>query len=150
MGAGSGWQMASQPMAMGGFQGAPTYNGGPMPVPADPNAAGGGAMYNMGAHPGMSGLFTPEHMAHLHQGGQPPPMAAGAAAGRPSLELDGYSLSTTRTGLSVLVPTGTRKVKIEAPPGPESAVADLVPMPPGLSPDKQSAALPPGLGALAR
>jgi hypothetical protein len=60
-----------------------------------------------------SGLFTPEHMTRLrYEQGD-----VGLRGRRPNLELniDGYSLSTTRMGMSVLVPTGTRKVTIEKP-----------------------------------
>ena len=56
----------------------------------------------------------------------------------PTLELDGYSLSTTPSGLSVLVPTGTRKVTIEAPPGSEQQQQQQVPV-------SAAPALPPGL-----
>ena len=69
---------------------------------------------------GLRSLFTPEQEASL---GLPRQAAASAGAPAsppkrgPTLELDGYSLSTTPSGLSVLVPTGTRKVTMEAPPG---------------------------------
>ena len=85
--------------------------------------------------PESGGLFTSEHMAQLLSTQQTVPDRSSAidiispdgstsiapapsiaAQRRPTLELDGYSLSTTASGLSVLVPTGTRKVTIEAPP----------------------------------
>lgn len=58
------------------------------------------------------GLFTPEHMTRL----QREQKGAGINP-RPNLELniDGYSLNTTQMGMSVLVPTGTRRVTIEKP-----------------------------------
>jgi len=68
------------------------------------------------AHPRRS-LFTPEQEASL--GLRPSADAESAnttpVKRGPTLELDGYSLSTTNSGLSVLVPTGTRKVTIEDP-----------------------------------
>ena len=85
-------------------------------------------------------LFTPEQEAAM---GLTPP--AGGSGGNPTtpnkrgptLELDGYSLSTTPSGLSVLVPTGTRKVTIEAPPGSEQQqqvpVSAAPALPPGLA-----------------
>jgi len=71
------------------------------------------------AHPRRS-LFTPEQEASL---GLRPSTDAETTSTTPikrgpTLELDGYSLSTTNSGLSVLVPTGTRKVTIEDPSRP--------------------------------
>ena len=70
-----------------------------------------------------SSLFTPEQEASLGlrpatssvavQAGSAPPATQPKRG--PTLELEGYSLSTTPSGLSVLVPTGTRKVTIEDP-----------------------------------
>jgi hypothetical protein len=87
------------------------YGGDPQGF-AGPHGSGGERTPATAYH--TSGLFTPEHMTRLRyeQSG------VGSGLGRrPNLELniEGYSLSTTRMGTSVLVPTGTRKVTIEKP-----------------------------------
>mmetsp|Transcript_46024 Transcript_46024/g.146213 ORF Transcript_46024/g.146213 Transcript_46024/m.146213 type:complete len:132 (+) Transcript_46024:148-543(+) len=91
---------------MGGMGGGGYLGEGPMPY-------GGEAGYRHGGLLGGSGgLFTSEHMTQLRREQEGP-----TPTRRPNLELniDGYSLSTTKLGVSVLVPTGKRAVTIEKP-----------------------------------
>ena len=66
----------------------------------------------------MRSLFTPEQEASLGlkpAGSEAAPTTPPKHRAGVELELDGYSLSTTPSGLSVLVPKGNRAVTIEAP-----------------------------------
>mmetsp|Transcript_37969 Transcript_37969/g.111202 ORF Transcript_37969/g.111202 Transcript_37969/m.111202 type:complete len:192 (-) Transcript_37969:102-677(-) len=133
---------ASEKSALGACSGASSYA-------ASFSPAAGAAQPPTPQHSGGRGLFTSEDMAQMQLDAQP------ASPRRPTLELEGYSLTSTKSGLSVLVPTGTRKVTIEAPPeappddGSRAAAASMPPspgaLPPGLGP--QTSPLPPGLGA---
>eukprot|EP00962_Isochrysis_galbana_P013272 scaffold3777_cov123-Isochrysis_galbana.AAC.10 len=105
--------MAGGMEGMGGaYMGSPGYGGEQQSGYGVKHGSGGELSPAAAYH--TSGLFTPEHMSRLrYEQGD----VAGRGRRRPNLELniDGYSLSTTRMGLSVLVPTGTRKVTIEKP-----------------------------------